>query len=324
VTIAAIAEPDERNRQQAQRLSPHAKPFRAVDEMLAGSDLDAVAICLPNALHAEACLAAFARGLHVYLEKPLATSRREGLIILDAWRRAGSVGMIGFNYRFNPLYQSAGQSVQSGELGEIVAMRSVFSLPSHEIPSWKNGAVAGGGVLFDLASHHVDLARHFLGSDVRSVLARPVIEDGRWESAVLEMRLASGAVVQSFFSLAAVEDDCIEIYGRAGKLVVDRHLSLDVQVRGATHSSARADRLRHLVRSAIRVPYLWDKRRAPAFEPSYPAAWNAFVAAVREGKPASPDLEDGYRSVAVIEAAMESASSGSWTKVVLDAHSAAE
>ena len=315
VTVTALAEPDESNRERAQHLVPDAKAFRGVEEMLSSAALDAVAICLPNALHAEACVAAFARGLHVYLEKPLAASLYEGRAILDAWRKAGSVGMIGFNYRFNPLYESARESLQSGGLGEIVAVRSVFSLPVHEIPAWKNGAAAGGGVLFDLASHHVDLARYFSGSDVTSVLARPAVEDGRWESAVLEMRLASGAIMQSFFSLAAVEDDRLEIYGRAGKLAVDRHRSLTTELRGTTHRSARADRLRHLARSAARVPYLLEKRRSPAFEPSYPAAWRAFVAAVRERKPASPDLEDGYRSLEVIQAAMESAVSGRWIEV---------
>jgi len=319
MTVAALAEPDERNRERAQRLAPHAKAFRGVEEMFSSVALDAVAICLPNALHADACLAAFARGVHVYLEKPLAATLGEGRAILDAWRKSSSVGMIGFNYRFNPLYESARQCVQSGGLGEIVAVRSVFSLPSHEIPAWKNGAAPGGGVLFDLASHHVDLAYHFTGSDVKSVLARPAAEDGRWESAVLEMRLANGVIVQSFFSLAAVEDDRIEIYGRAGKLAVDRHRSLTTELRGATNQSARADRLRHLLRSAARVPYLLEKRRSPAFEPSYPAAWRAFRAAVRERKPASPDLEDGYRSLAVIQAAMESASSGRWTEVALSA-----
>jgi predicted dehydrogenase len=315
VTVTALAEPDEHNLERAQRLVPGAKAFPGVEEMLSSAALDAVAICLPNALHAQACVAAFARGLHVYLEKPLAASLCEGRAILDAWRKAASVGMIGFNYRFNPLYESARRCVQSGELGEIVAMRSVFSLPTHEIPAWKSGESAGGGVLFDVGSHHVDLAHHFSGSNVRSVLARPAVEDGRWESAVLEMRLANGAVVQSFFSLAAVEDDRIEIYGRAGKLAVDRHRSLTTELRGATHQSARADRLRHLVRSVARVPYLLEKRRSPAFEPSYPVAWRAFVAAVREGKPVSPDLEDGYRSLAVIQAAMESAAGGKWIEV---------
>ena len=69
-------------------------------------------------------------------------------------------------------------------------------------------------------------------------MARAAIGDGRWESATLDMRMSGGAMVQSFFSLAATEDDHIEIYGRSGKLRVDRHLSLAAELRGATNRTA--------------------------------------------------------------------------------------
>ncbi len=229
--------------------------------------------------------------------------------------------MIGFNYRFNRLYDAARKCVRSERLGEIVAMRSVFSLASHPVPAWKRDVENGGGVLFDLASHHVDLARHFFGQEVRSVFAQP---GGDWESAVVEARLANGILMQSFFSLAAVEDDYIEIYGRKGKLRVDRHLSLDVQLRGATNRSARAEQLSNAWRSARRTSYLWEKRRALAFEPSYQRALETFVAAIRTGKAASPDLADGYESLAAIQAMIDSAASGRWTDVQADADSAAQ
>ena len=73
--------------------------------------------------------------------------------------------------------------------------------------------------------------------------------------------------------------------------------------------------MQNLMRSAAHVPYLLEKRRAPSFEPSYGAALGAFVEAIQSGRPASPDLLDGYRAMAVIHAALESAQTGRWTEV---------
>jgi predicted dehydrogenase len=324
VTIAGFAEPDPRNRDAASRLLPRAEGHPGIDPMLDAVPLDALLITSPNAMHAGAAIRALERRIHTYVEKPLATSLDDGRAVLRAWRKSTCIGMIGFNYRFNPLYEAAREYIQSGRLGEIVAIRSVFSLPPHETPAWKRDTATGGGVLFDLASHHIDLVRHLSGSEVESVLAKPIIEDGRWEAATLEMRLTNSIVVQSFFSLAAVEDDHLEIYGRAGKLRVDRHLSLAPQLRGATNRVARREQLGNIWRSARQLPYLWSKRRAPAYEPSYEGALRSFVAAIRAGRAASPDLLDGYQSLAVVHAALESAAAGPWTEVNGDADSAAQ
>jgi predicted dehydrogenase len=85
-------------------LAPGTTSFHAdFAELLDAHPLDAVVICLPPALHSRAAVAGFARGLHVYVEKPLAISAGDGRGMLDAWRRAGTVGMVGFNHRFHPL-----------------------------------------------------------------------------------------------------------------------------------------------------------------------------------------------------------------------------
>lgn len=82
----------------------------------------------------------------------MAANLNEGLEILKAWQNANVVGMIGFNYRFNPLYQATKQAIQSGCLGELVNVRTVFSAAGKTRPSWKLSRKSGGGVLFDLGA----------------------------------------------------------------------------------------------------------------------------------------------------------------------------
>jgi predicted dehydrogenase len=107
VELIALAEPDVQRRVEASRRAPGAAAYGSYHDLLKMPEVEAVVICLPNALHAEVAVAALEQGKHVYLEKPLATSLDEAQRVVTAWRRAGVVGMIGFNYRFNPLFQAA-------------------------------------------------------------------------------------------------------------------------------------------------------------------------------------------------------------------------
>jgi predicted dehydrogenase len=316
VDLVALAEPDSQRREEAQRRVPTASAVVSYDDVLGMADVDAVVICTPSALHAEITLAALERGKHVYVEKPLATSVADGQRMLAAWRRAGVVGMIGFNYRFNRLHQRVRAHLQAGRLGDLVAARSVFATPLRPMPDWKQRREHGGGVLFDLASHHVDLVRFLLGSEVREVYARVWSQRTEGDNAMLELRLDSGLVVQSFFSLIAVDEDRFEIYGEAGKLAVDRYLSLDAELTDPTRSQARARWVWGGLQRLIPSPHALQKILAPGNEPSYGAALAHFVAAARANQPASPDLQDGYRSLAVLEAAEESARTGRPVAVV--------
>lgn len=264
------------------RLPPAVPGFTDYRQLLAHPDLHAVLIATTNATHAEIACAAFARGCHVYLEKPLAPDRPAADQILAAWRQAGTVGMIGFNYRFNPLYAALRREI--GRLGELVAARSVFSVARLTLPDWKRSRATGGGVLLDLGSHHVDLVRFLFGQEIRAVTA--VIRSVRAEAdtATLALQLEDGLLVQSFFSWSAVEEDRLEVYGTAGKRTVNRY--------------------------AGSLAYRVRKRFVPGRELSYRAAWRAFVAAARARQPVAPDLADGDRALAVILAAEESARTG--------------
>jgi predicted dehydrogenase len=304
--VAAIAESNDAALAAAAAMVPDASRFSDYQELIRSGGLDAVVICLPPHLHAPSAIAAFEAGLHVYLEKPLAPTASEGARVLEAWRRAGTVGMIGFNFRFHPQVERIRQRVRAGEVGTVLGVRTVFSILPHEIPEWKRTRALGGGVLLDLASHHVDLVHHLLGEPVVRAYAsvRSLAAEG--DHAALQLELASGASMQTFVSLGTVDEHRIELLGTAGKLVMDRTELTRPDYVAATLRGARVRRVRRALEALEPARLL----RSPGAEPSFAAALGAFASAARGGSFTGPDLVDGARCLAVIEAAERAAPTG--------------
>jgi predicted dehydrogenase len=315
VEVVALAEPDAQRLEQASQTVPRAALFSDYRELLNRSEIDAMVICLPNALHAEAAIAVLSRGKHLYLEKPLAINLEDGRKLLDVWRRSERVGMIGFSYRFNPLHQDVRRRLEAGELGELVGVRSIFTTPPHRVAEWKQKRQSGGGALLDLASHHVDLVRFWFKEEVAEVRANIRSQRFEADTATLELQLTNGLLVQSFFSMSSVDDDRFEIYGRNGKLSFDRYNSWAVEMTSAKCHSAPFHRfsqaMTQLRRSRLAIRKFLGKGR----EPSFAAALKHFVTAAQNGRPVRPNFEDGFRSLAVIIAAEESARTGDPVRV---------
>lgn len=310
--LVAIAESDDRNRAEAAAAAPGTAVFPDYRDLLASVNLDAAVICLPPSLHAPAATAAFNGGLHGYVEKPLAASLDEATGVLAAWRRAGTVGMVGFNFRFHPQIQEMRKLLRKGAVGTPLAVRTVFSILPHGLPEWKRTRMTGGGVLLDLASHHVDLVRYLFAEEVTRALALVRSLEGQGDHAALQLEIPSGLLVQSLVSLGSVEEHRVEIFGTAGKLVMDRTELLHA---GFERATQRGPRLRRLGRT---MAALHPRRlvRSPGAEPSYARALSAFVGACSGRAFEGADLLDGARCLAVIEAAERSVLTGAATAPV--------
>jgi predicted dehydrogenase len=307
VELIAFAESDPERREQAKRRAPKALACVSYQELLQTPELDAVVICLPPALHAQAAIAAFEKGKHVYLEKPLATNLDDARHVLAAWKKAKAVGMIGFNYRFNPLFQKLREHVESQKLGQLVGVRSIFSTATKRMPDWRRTRSEGGGVLVDLASHHLDLLRFFFRQEIREIDAQLESHSSDDDSAMLHLRLADGLSVQAFFSFTAIEEDRFEIFGQKGKLSVDRYRSTAVECVEAGQEFSVGHRTRRGFVQLLGSGYRLKRHVAIGQEPSYRKALTAFVSAVKRGAEIKPDLEDGYRCLEIVDAAQRSA-----------------
>ncbi len=310
VALAAIADPVAEAREACRALAPGAACHADFAQLLDAQPLDAIVICLPPALHAHAAVAGFARGLHVYVEKPLAISADEGRAMLDAWRRAGTAGMVGFNHRFHPLALALKSEVARGRAGDVTLVRTSFSGARRALPEWKRLRETGGGALLDLAGHQVDLLRFLFDAEIVDVSALSMSARSDGDTAVAALRLSTGPLVSLCASLAATEEDRIEVHGTRGRLVFDRYRSSRLHRSPGHRDFGTAARLLSALGVAGGVPRALRDALFPPRDTTFALALRAFVAAARGGGPTKPDLDDGMASLAVVLAAERSAREG--------------
>jgi myo-inositol 2-dehydrogenase / D-chiro-inositol 1-dehydrogenase len=180
--------------------------------------------------------------------------------------------------------------------------------PSRGMPEWRKHRTSGGGVLLDLASHHLDLLRFLLDDEFREVEARIVSEASDSDSAWLRMTTVRGTEVQSFFSCRSGLADSIQLLGERGTLRADRFRPA-VELRVPRRMGYGLRSKRSFPRAAT-LGWRLRKLAQPSFDPSYQRALDTFVALIHGVRRIAPTLEDGMRSLAAVLAAEKSAQIG--------------
>lgn len=128
-------------------------------KMLKEAQLDVVSVGLPNALHAEASIAALEAGAHVICEKPMAINVAEAHAMLAAAHQHNRQLMVCYNYRYRSDSQWMRRLIRSGRLGQVYHV-AVSWRRETGIPGWGlfgSKAASGGGALIDLGVHVIDL-----------------------------------------------------------------------------------------------------------------------------------------------------------------------
>ena len=150
------------------------KAYYSIDEfLLLESELDVVAICTPNGLHAEHSIKALKAGFHVLCEKPLAISSIDCGEMIKVAEKVNKRLFVVKQNRFNPPVSAIKAAIEEGRLGKIYSLQlSCFWNRNNEYyrNSWKGTKNLDGGTLYTQFSHFVDLLYWFIG-DVRNVQA---------------------------------------------------------------------------------------------------------------------------------------------------------
>src|SRR5215211_3793334 len=183
VKLAGIVDPDLRQRDFVTDVLgciAHAD----VEGLLADG-IDAVTIAAPTHLHRDLAIACINSGVHVLVEKPIASSVEEGRAIIAAARRAGVALMIGHVERFNPAVEAIKNAIRGEDILSIAITR-VGPFPPR---------MSNVGVVIDLAVHDIDLIRWFTDSEIVDVQpqVRSAVAD-REDIALLQFRTASGVL----------------------------------------------------------------------------------------------------------------------------------
>jgi predicted dehydrogenase len=219
VALAAIAEPDEQTRQKLE-LQYGVSTYGFCEEMFDREHLDAVEVLTPDAHHAEDIEAALRRGLHVLVEKPLATDLRDSWRLCELADELGLILMTGFCKRFSPPYRKAKMLLATGTIGRPSMIAAKMC------QAWCNT------ILFENQDSHLfDLVSHLMG-DVKTLQAVGVNAYGEEgyivDNAAFLFEFKSGAI-GSFYTnssgLSLKPWERVEVFGEHRWLAVEDQLT---------------------------------------------------------------------------------------------------
>ena len=162
-TLVAIADSDPQVRERVAR-TYKARAYSDYRDMIASESLDVVSIALPTHLHCQAALDLMAEGIHTFVEKPLADSVANGRIMIEASRKHDALLGVGHIERYNPAVIALKERLDSGQLGKIyqIHARRVGPFPPR---------VQDVGVVFDLATHELNIMEYLAGTGIRGIAA---------------------------------------------------------------------------------------------------------------------------------------------------------
>ena len=130
------------------------------------ADVDAVAVCLGNAMHREVSLAAIEAGKHVFLEKPMAVNATEAAEITAGAEKADTILQVGMCWRLHPASKVIREWIKSGLFGQIHHMHFAC-VHRRGIPGlgrwFTTKAESGGGAMIDTGVHFLDLSMYLSG-----------------------------------------------------------------------------------------------------------------------------------------------------------------
>lgn len=294
-------------------------------ELVADPEIDVFDNTAPNDLHAEPTIAAARAGKHVVCEKPMGRNADEAQRMLDAAESAGVVHMCAFNYRFLPAIRLAKQLIDRGDLGEVRQFSTRFLVRSDGDPTapespWRLlRARAGSGVVADLLSHHVDLARYLVGEMTAvSAVTRAWspesdgvtmdVEDAVMCAVEFE-RGAIGTLEAARSNPGHVLKSQVAVDGSKGSVAFDLQRLNELTV------STMAGELRINVTSSEH-PYShlwWPPGHGIGWGDTFVHELRHFLGAVAGAWPVAPDgatFVDGYRCAQVCDAVLAAADSG--------------
>jgi predicted dehydrogenase len=262
------------------------------EALLADADVEAVYVPLPNHLHAEWTMRAAAAGKHVLCEKPLAMSAAEAGEMIAACERAGVMLMEAFMYRLHPMWQRARELVDSGAVGELLAIQAFFSYRNVDPTNIRNIASYGGGAVMDIGCYPINVARWMFDGEPDEIVAS-VRRDAAFGTDVLTSAiLAFGGRQASFTCSTQIEDDQrVHLVGTAGRLVIEIPFNIP------------PDRPTRIVRAAGGDPPVApgiEVIEVPAADP-YGVQADAFSTALRISAPVPLPPADAVGNLRVIE-----------------------
>ncbi len=278
------------------------------EQLMRNPTVDAIAILTPPQTHGPLLAAALGFGKHVFVEKPLTVNAQEATELVTQAAGSDRVVAVGHNLRFHRLVQRARSLVQSGKLGNLLAVTAMWTARRVEQPGWRSLPSMGGGVLLDLGVHHADLLAYLAGSPMEDITAVRTGNARDGESATMAGRFRNGALFSSLVSQRGVDEHVIHVAGDecAVEFSLQRANSWRTLSKGQLGLRAQVAEVRQYVGQLPDV--LSTIRTGGDWAQSYVDQWRAFASVVGGGETAICSLKEAATAVNLCSMAAESCS----------------
>lgn len=291
----------------------------SLTECVEHPDVEVVIIALPNDLHLPAVEACAKAGKHVLCTKPLGRSGEEAKQMLDLVEKAGIMGGYLEDLCYTPKFLKSLQSVKAGAVGRVLWARSREAHPGPHSDWFWNKELSGGGAIVDLGCHCIEIARNYIGKDVKPVevmcwAATQVHPIQAEDHAIGMVKYANGAIGQFEVSwcFRGGMDLRDEVAGTEGTIWVNNFLRTGFEMfstgKGGGYVAEKAESS-----SGWLFP-VGDEVN----ELGYNHMFTEMFECIENGGEPQETFYDGYVVNAIIDAAYASAQSRQWEPVKLD------
>jgi predicted dehydrogenase len=232
VEVVAVADPSSVMNSMLEKYVK-VRTYKDHGAMLERETLDAVLVCTPPALNHEILKTVHARHLHAFVEKPFALQAAHGAELAALFDGAGLVNQVGYVNRFNDAFSRAKALVDGGLLGEVLRFRSeMYSrtiIREQDETGWRASHAQGGGAIFEMASHSIDLINYLFGQPDRvagtwlSNVFSKNVEDIVSSTMLYKDSRAGQLYVNWSDESYRKPTNKLEVFGRRGRLLVDQH-----------------------------------------------------------------------------------------------------
>lgn len=334
--VAGVCTKNPKNAAEAAALFNLGAAYETEDDLINDPNIDIIDICTPNIYHYESIKKAAAAGKHIYCEKPLCVTYNQAAEAAELVRAKKLTSQIVFNNRWLAPVMKAKELIENGKLGSILSFRGAYLHSSCADPQkragWKqNSDICGGGVLFDLGSHIIDLIYFLCGKffEVSGVgkIAFPIrsgSDGNEWrtnadESFYMIAKLENGAcgtIEANKITVGTNDDLTFEIYGTGGSVRFDlmnpNWLYFYNNTGSGEHGFQKIECVGRYpapggIFPGVKTPVGWLRGHITSM-------YN-FLDAVHFGKPATPSFDDAAHIQRVMEAAYESDKTGKWVTI---------
>jgi predicted dehydrogenase len=299
--VVAIASRKKEAAEKEAALLKIPKAYGSYEELLAGAEIDAVYIPLPNHLHVEWSIKAMQAGKHVLCEKPIGLSSAEAKKLLDVSKQYPHIKVMeAFMYRFHPQWIKAKELIKQGKIGEIKTIHSFFSYYNVDPANIRNQSDKGGGGMMDIGCYNISLSRFVFDEEPTKVLG---ITEFDPQSGV--DRLASGILQFSkgtstfTCSTQLVPYQRVNIFGTEARIEIEIPFNAppDKPTKIWLHSKTGTEEI------------VFDR------VDQYTLEADAFAKAVLENTEVPTPLHDAVNNMKAIEAIFDSSKEGIWKKL---------